>query len=159
MKTEVKAKPKAASAKAALAAPKAAAAPAVVKGEAAKPEVKAAPKGDLRPNAKGLFWLQMTPGGNALRAYFIALITAQVGDLSGAAGKAFRLWPAVNVGGHLATGRLKREGKAFSLSAAGVNYFTDPLQAADPEALTKWAEAIRTGQAPAGYGKMTPFAE
>lgn len=156
MKTQTKAKAKPQTAKAIPAAAKVAPSTSAAKVEAPK----AAPvKVALAPNAKGLYWLQMTPGGNALRAYFLALITAQVGDLPGAIGKVFRLWPDANIAGHLASRKIERKPGGYALTTQGVNYFTDPREAADPQAFAKWAEAIRTGKAPQGYGAMSAFIE
>lgn len=150
-KVQTVAKPKAAKkAKAAPVAPKTATVAPVAVAPVSVPVAPVA-------SSKGLYWLQMTPGGNVLRAYFVALITLQIGKLT--ADKPFRLWPGINCGGHLATGRLARDGKLFKLTAQGVNYFTDPKQAPDDAAVTKWAEVIRTGQAPQGYGKMSQFGE
>jgi hypothetical protein len=158
MKTQTKAKAKPQTAKAIPASAKAA----PVKPQAAKVDAaQAAPvvKATLAANAKGLFWLQMTPGGNALRAYFLALITAQVGDLPGAIGKVFRLWPDANIRGHLASRKIERKPGGYALTTQGVNYFTDPREAADPQAFAKWSEAIRTGKTLQGYGPMQAFDE
>lgn len=154
--TKMKSKPQAATAKnapkAATVKPQQAATQAApqAQAQAAKPQAAQA-------SAKSLFWLAMTPGGNALRAYFLALIYAQTGGAK--ADVSFRLWPNVNIGGHLATGRIVRDGRAFKFTTQGVNYFTDPKQAPDAESLTVWDNAVRTGQAPKGYGSMVAFKE
>jgi hypothetical protein len=108
------------------------------------------------PKGKGLFFFQMTPAGDLLRAYFVALIRAQIGKLE--AGKPFKLWPAANLVTHTANGRLKRQGKAYILTAQGVNYFSDEKQAPAKEVVEQMLGAVKTGERPACYKyEMSPL--
>lgn len=120
----------------------------------AKPESKA--QGE-KPS--GLFRMEVSPvAGKVLRAYFVALISAQTGGKLQAE-KPFKLWPAINIRTHLANARIKRAGAGlYSLTVPGLNYFTDPAQAADPDMLSKFATAIKTGTASEIFkGRMLPL--
>lgn len=106
--------------------------------------------------SKSLFFFQMTPAGILLRAYTLALIRAQIGKLE--PGKPFRLWPAANLNTHVSTGRLKKQGKAYTLTAQGVNYFTDEKQAPPKETLEAMLHAVKTGERPPVYKyEMSPL--
>lgn len=93
-----------------------------------------------------LHFFDSAPAGKLLRAYFIALITAQTKTLK--SGATFKLWPKVNVSGHTATGKLKRTGGLFSLTAQGVSYFSDPAHAPDAQLLKDMLKAVKTGTKP-----------
>lgn len=162
LETKAAAKPKAATAKNA---PKGASKPvtasaSVTVKQAAKPEVKAAQvSAPTLAKAESLYCLGRVagsiPGGKALRAYFLSLIYAQIGGAY--ADKPFRLWAGINLRTHLDTGRIVRDGSMHRLTVQGVNYFTDPKQAACADDMATWTAAVKTGQAPKGYGKMYPL--
>ena len=105
-----------------------------------------------------LYRMEVAPlAGRLLRAYFVALIAAQMGGKLQAE-KAFKLWPAINLRTHLANARIRKEGGLYYLTAAGYNYFTDPAQQAPAEMVEKFAKAIAKGEAAEIYkGKMLPL--
>lgn len=106
---------------------------------------------------QSLFFFQTTPAGRLLRAYFVAMIQVQTGDKL-KAGASFKLWPSANVRGHLDCKRITRENGAYQLTAAGVNYFTDPTQAPDAEQVKAFAKAIKTGEKFSAYNfAMSPL--
>ena len=121
-------------------------------------------KGDARKvtvrkqSKRGLFFFQMTPAGDLLRAYFVALMQAQIGGL--VENRPFKVWPAANLLTHTANGRLKKEGKVYMLTKQGVNYFADPKQAPDKEVVAAMYKAVTTGERPSCYKyEMSPLAE
>lgn len=112
-------------------------------------------KAQAKPQS--LFFFQTTPAGRLLRAYFVAMIQCQTGDKL-TAGKAFKLWPSANVRGHLDCKRITREAGAYQLTAAGVNYFSDPQQAPDVEQVKAFSKAIKTGEKFSAYNfAMSPL--
>lgn len=118
---------------------------------------KAKAKSVAAPAKKaGMFFFQQTPGGNILRAYFMGFIAAQLGGIK--ANTPFRLWPAANVSGHVASKRLtKVEPNVYKLTVAGVNYLTNPEAAPDKEMVAGMVKAIKTGEKPAFYKfEMSP---
>lgn len=135
------------------------------KREAAKaasaPVVKAANKVATTKAAKhaGLWFFQMTPGGKMLRAYFIALILAQMPKGKLAVGVPFKLWPNVTLRGHLESGKITYQGAgSFILNPPGYNYFTDPLQAPQEDYLKAMQSAVKSGKAPSIYNfEMSPI--
>lgn len=141
--TVTKAKPKAATAQTVQKAAVVKTVPAKVK--APKVETKAAPKVEVKAEPSIPFYFyQTTPGGMFLRAYFLALIAMQIGGL--VPDKAFRVWPSANISGHVATGRVKAQGKGrYMLTTTGVNYFTDPASKPDNELLDKMLASIKNG--------------
>jgi hypothetical protein len=107
--------------------------------------------------AKSLYFFQMTPAGNILRAYMLAMIRAQIGKLE--AGKPFKLWPAANLHTHVASGRMKRQGgEVYTLTAQGVNYFNEDPRAPAKEVVEVMLNAVKTGERPAIYKyEMSPL--
>lgn len=98
--------------------------------------------------AKGLFRFTLTPMGDMLRAYFIAYITAQIGELAPA--KAFKLWPGINVSGHLAKANITKADGAYMLTPEGVSVF----KASNAHALSMvpaFLDAVKTGKNPEGF--------
>lgn len=121
--------------------------PAVKKNEVSKAQAKPA----------SLFFFQQTPAGRMLRAYFVAMVSAQMGDKM-QAGKSFKLWPSANVRGHLDCKRIIREAGAYQLTAQGLNYFNDPQQAPDAEQVKAFSKAIKTGEKFSAYNfAMSPL--
>lgn len=121
---------------------------------------KAAPKSKLKgatkPAApKTLFRFHMTPMGARLRAYTLALITAQIGGVK--AGAAFKLWPGANFSGHVAKHNLVKADGKYSLTPEGVSVFTNST--ADAMAMVPaMLEAVTTGKAPESFkGAMSPL--
>lgn len=100
---------------------------------------------------KTLWFFQQTPAGKLLRAYFVALVTCQVGGIK--PNVPFRLWPYANVAGHLANGRMKRGDKpgTFTLTQAGVNYLTNDEQKPEKDTVAGMVEAVKAGKRPAFY--------
>ncbi len=79
-----------------------------------------------------------------LRAYFIALIVEQLGDLK--AGEVFVLWPNVkNMSQHEKSGRLIKVGTRYQLTTEGVGYFSSDDQWPEPWRLARFVHAITTG--------------
>lgn len=93
-----------------------------------------------------LWYLDKCPYTSArnLRAYFIALIVAQLGDLS--AGEPFALWPNVkNMSQHEMRGRLEKRGTRYQLTPSGVEYFSSDEEWPEPWRLARFLRAITTG--------------
>lgn len=133
-----------------------------VKGQNVKTQTQAVTKQKAAAVTKSvkpasLFFFQQTPAGRLLRAYFVALVSVQMGGKL-QAGKSFKLWPSANVRGHLDCKRMVREDGAFKLTSAGVTYFTDPLQAPDADHVKAFAKAVTSGEKFAAYNfAMTPL--
>lgn len=100
----------------------------------------------LNQSATGELWYLAVPP-NALsknmRAYFIALVIAQLGTLE--AERPFRLWPNADFRQHEKQGRLRRSGSNFVLSSSGVEYFSQPKQRPRDDLLQIFLAAVRTG--------------
>lgn len=112
-----------------------------------KAVVKAAPT---------LYRLVKIPMGNTLRAYFIALISAQVNGLTPA--KTFKLWPSVNVSGHLAKANLIKVDGGYQLTADGAKMFADSIPRVGQATVDAFGAAVRTGKAPSAYAyPMVPL--
>lgn len=96
------------------------------------------------PTAVGRLWrLEVTPDGGALlRAYFIALMEAQLGTLR--ANQPFQLWHG-NFATHIATGRLRQSGRDYMLSDNGVRYFTERRSPRIVALVPQFTQAVRTG--------------
>ena len=123
----------------------------------AKQTTKPATVNKAQPKPQSLFFFQTTPAGRLLRAYFVAMIQAQTGDKL-KAGASFKLWPSANVRGHLDCKRMVRESGAYQLTGAGVNYFSDPTQAPDADAVKAFTKAIKTGEKFSAYNfAMSPL--
>ncbi len=93
-----------------------------------------------------LWYLEKCPYTSApnLRAYFIALLVAQIGDLK--SGETFALWPNVkNMTQHEQRGRLEKRGTRYLLTPSGVDYFSADEEWPEPWRLTRFLHAITTG--------------
>lgn len=98
---------------------------------------------DTQPSGDRLWRLAEPPAGGALlRAYFVALIQAQLGNVR--PDEPFQLWNG-NFRTHLESRRLRQEGRSFLLSSTGVAYFTTGKTAPRPDLLTGFLRALRTG--------------
>ena len=128
-------------------------------GEVAKAAAKAVPpkatgKTAAAPKAKTLYSFEMTPLGDVLRAYFLALACAQTPGGKLKAGAPFRLWPAVNLRTHLANNRVTRAGQGlWALTEAGVSYFNLPDQQPDGALMEQMLKAVTTGEKPQCYSR------
>lgn len=95
---------------------------------------------------KKLWYLDECPYTNRpnLRAYFIALVISQIGDLS--PGKEFALWPNVrNMSQHEKPDRLRKIGTRYVLTESGVDYFSRDEEWPEPSRLAQFYRAITTG--------------
>ena len=89
-----------------------------------------------------------TPTGPLLRAYFVALATAQTGGKI-AVGRKFKLWAKANIHGHVQAGRVTQHPKAgYSFTADGKAYFTDPKHAPSDNLFAQMVKAVATGHPP-----------
>jgi len=120
---------------------------------------KASAKGETKAAHKGLWFFQMTPGGNLLRAYFVALMQAQSPKGKLTVGAPFKLWPNANLRGHILTKKVDYKGSGvFALTSAGYNYFTDDTQAPDADQLKAMLQAVKTGKKPECFKfEMSPL--
>ena len=93
----------------------------------------------------GLWYLKTAPNAlsNNMRAYFLALIIAQLGTVQ--AERAFRLWPGADFRQHKKEGRLQQVGDRYVLTPRGVDYFSLPKQRAKDDLLQLFVVAVRTG--------------
>lgn len=99
---------------------------------------------DTRPSGDRLWRLAEPPAGGALlRAYFVALIQVQLGNVR--PDEPFQLWNG-HFRTHLESGRLRQEGRNFLLSSTGVAYFTTGKTAPRPNLLSAFLCALRTGR-------------
>lgn len=89
--------------------------------------------------------LAVPPGGHLLRAYFVALMRLQMGDIR--TGIPFRLWRG-NFATHLESGRLVRDhgNGTYFLSTGGVAYFTTGSSAPKPAMLAGFLHALVSGR-------------
>lgn len=79
-----------------------------------------------------------------LRAYFLALVVTQIGDLK--AGESFALWPNVkNMSQHLTRGRIEKVRSRYQLTSIGVDYFSSDEQWPEPRRLERFLHAVSTG--------------
>jgi hypothetical protein len=105
------------------------------------------PEPDIQgQSATGRLWyLAVSPNALSknMRAYFLALITAQLGALE--AERLFRLWPGADFRQHEKEGRLRRQGVSFVLTHRGVEYFSQPKQQPKGDLLHLFLAAVRTG--------------
>lgn len=98
-----------------------------------------------QPATRGLWYLAESPNALSknMRAYFIALVIAQLGTLQ--AERPFRLWPNADFRQHEKQGRLRRSGSNFVLTSSGVEYFSQPKQRPKDDLLQLFLAAVRTG--------------
>jgi hypothetical protein len=93
-----------------------------------------------------LWYLEKCPYTNRknLRAYFLAIVVSQIGDLK--PGKEFALWPNVqNMSQHEKPDRLRKIGTRFALTESGVDYFSKDDQWPEPSRFAQFCRAITTG--------------
>jgi hypothetical protein len=127
-----------------------------------KTSTKQAPKQSTKAQHKkpeSLYYFDSTPLSHTmLRAYFLSWVVAQLGAIKAGAG--FKLWPAANVSGHLATGKVIRKAGMYELSVSGVNAFTDEANPRTPDKETQAAflESVKSGKPPKMFNhKMTAY--
>lgn len=96
--------------------------------------------------AQRQFWyLEKCPHTSSrnLRAYFVALIVAQLNDFK--ENEAFALWPNLkNLSQHLPH-RLQKSGTRYVLTSLGVDYFSSYQQWPEPARLERFLRAVKTG--------------
>lgn len=92
--------------------------------------------------------LETPPPGNSklMRAYFIALIQAQIGGVI--ARKKFLLWPKGHFSGHQNSGKLVKTGRYYELTKIGVDYFNSDKVAPNEELYLLFLHAVETGNFP-----------
>ena len=95
--------------------------------------------------AAALWYLAVSPNAltKNMRAYFVALVIAQLGALH--AEQSFWLWPNADFRQHENEGRLRRAGERYLLTQQGVEYFSQPRQRPKDDLLQLFLAAVRTG--------------
>lgn len=98
-----------------------------------------------QPSPPWLWYLAISPNALSknMRAYFLALVIAQVGTLQ--AERTFRLWPGADFRQHENEGRLERVGDLYALTQRGVDYFLEPKKWPEADLLQLFLVAVRTG--------------
>lgn len=101
---------------------------------------------ERRDNGQRVLWyLEKTPDSRtkSMRAYFIALILAQIGDL--AEDRPFLLWPSAHISGHEKEERISRVGRCYQLEKKGIEYFSSEGQWPDPRLLASFLTVVTEG--------------
>lgn len=110
----------------------------------------------------GLWYLATPPIAitNNMRAYFLALIIAQLGTIQ--AKRPFRLWPGADFRQHERERRLQKIGDRYELTQQGVDYFSEPKQRVKDDLLQLFLIAVRTGNGtalPLGEARMVRLSD
>jgi len=121
-----------------------------VQNQPKAPETKAATKPEKKFGDVLFHFFHITPRGAMLRAYWIAIIEAQAGEVK--AGATFKLWPGANFAGHLDAQRMVRIPGGFRLTQAGADVLT--MKRGDQSLIDTFREYITTGKAPRELGSM-----